>query len=270
MTFRGKNGVIYPIYCSNKCKGKDLDFHNKIYNTSVKIYGEGNSTNHIKYVKTCKKKYGYENVFQIPEIVENIKQSNKEKNYGLEKQKETNNIKYGVNYYLQTNDFKEKSKATSLLKYNVEHPMKSNVVKNKLNYYDISNKGIITKKKNNTLNTSTPEDESYILLKEKHSDVIRQYRSKEYPFNCDFYIPSLDTYIECNYFWTHGFRPYTGSNEDMIRVNEWKENNTEFYNNAIYTWTDLDVRKRNIAKENKLNWFEFFNIDELKEWLNDN
>ena len=38
----------------------------------------------------------------------------------------------------------------------------------------------------------------------------------------------------------------------------------------IYVWTDLDVRKRNIAKENNLNYIEFWNIEELKNWLNKN
>ena len=28
-----------------------------------------------------------------------------------------------------------------------------------------------------------------------------------YPFACDFYISSLDLFIECNYHWTHGGKP---------------------------------------------------------------
>ena len=40
-----------------------------------------------------------------------------------------------------------------------------------------------------------------------------------------------------------------------------------YYDNAISTWTIRDVNKRKIAKENKLNWIEFFSILELNEWL---
>lgn len=40
-----------------------------------------------------------------------------------------------------------------------------------------------------------------------------------------------------------------------------------YYNNAITTWTIRDVNKRNIAKNNNLNWIEFWNIDELKKWI---
>ena len=34
-----------------------------------------------------------------------------------------------------------------------------------------------------------------------------------------------------------------------------------------YVWTIRDVKKRNIAKENNLNYIEFFTILELETWL---
>lgn len=37
----------------------------------------------------------------------------------------------------------------------------------------------------------------------------------------------------------------------------------------IYTWTKNDVKKRNIAKENGLNYKEFFTILDLENWLNE-
>ena len=43
--------------------------------------------------------------------------------------------------------------------------------------------------------------------------------------------------------------------------------NTKF---GSYIWTINDPLKRNIAKENNLNYLEFFNINELKDWLNKN
>ena len=35
----------------------------------------------------------------------------------------------------------------------------------------------------------------------------------------------------------------------------------------INTWCDSDVKKRNKAKENNLNYIEFWNIDEVDIWL---
>ena len=83
--------------------------------------------------------------------------------------------------------------------------------------------------------------------------------------------PSLDLFIECQYSWTHGNHPY---NEilDKDKLLEWKEKakKSNYYKNAINTWTIRDVKKRNIAKQNNLNYKEFWNIDELKKWIYQN
>ena len=75
-------------------------------------------------------------------------------------------------------------------------------------------------------------------------------------------------FIECNYHWTHGGKPYEGTDEDKCKVNRWKEKKTKYYNNAIHNWTVRDVNKRKVAKENNLNYIEFFDIDELKKFIN--
>ena len=75
----------------------------------------------------------------------------------------------------------------------------------------------------------------------------------------------------------HGRRPYKGSEEDLQKIKEWKErgdnicknenkNNSRYYE-MIKTWTIKDVNKRNIAKQNHLNYIEFWNINEVKEWI---
>ena len=38
------------------------------------------------------------------------------------------------------------------------------------------------------------------------------------------------------------------------------------YENAIHVWTISDPLKRKIAKENNLNWLEFFTIDQFMTW----
>ena len=35
----------------------------------------------------------------------------------------------------------------------------------------------------------------------------------------------------------------------------------------IYVWTDLDVRKRNIAKQNNLNFIEFWNLTDVNKFI---
>ncbi len=132
------------------------------------------------------------------------------------------------------------------------------------------NKVYNTKKKNNTFNTSKPEEDIYQLLLQKFNNVKRQYKSKKYPFNCDFYIPELDLYIEYQGFWHHGFKPYNLEDQECINlVNKWLIGNTKFYNKAIEIYTIKDPLKRKTAKENNLNWIEFFNMKEFMEWYND-
>lgn len=47
----------------------------------------------------------------------------------------------------------------------------------------------------------------------------------------------------------------------------WREKGTKFYQNAINVWTRRDVLKRETAKRNNLNFIEFWNLDEVKEWI---
>ena len=50
-----------------------------------------------------------------------------------------------------------------------------------------------------------------------------------------------------------GFHPYNENDiNDINKINISKNKNSKLYNNEIYTWIDLDVRKRNIEKENNL------------------
>lgn len=121
------------------------------------------------------------------------------------------------------------------------------------------NKRLKTFKLNNSFNKSNPEEEYYnqLITLYGKDGVVRQYSDNRYPFNCDFYIPSEDLFIECNYHWTHGGHPFDSNDKDDIKLLEdWKKKSdySHYYKNAIYTWTDLDVRKQNIAKLNNLNY----------------
>ena len=121
-------------------------------------------------------------------------------------------------------------------------------------------KGILTKRKNNTFNTSKPENKLYELLKQKYTNVKRNYNSdKRYPFMCDFYIPSKDLFIELQASWTHGGKLFNSEDISCLdQLNSWKQKSltSKYYKNAIETWTIRDVRKRNIAQQNKLNYIE--------------
>ena len=175
---------------------------------------------------------------------------------------------YGVDNPSKSNIIKEKKEKTCLKNYGVTNWFKTNESIQKAHSATSINKCNETKRKNKTFNISKTEESSYKLLKEKYHDVKYQYISNKYPFMCDFYIPSLDLYIECNYHWTHGGKLYEGTKEDNIKLEKWKSKNTKYYNNAIKTWIDLDIRKYNIAKENKLNYKVFYTYEDFLNWIN--
>ena len=127
-------------------------------------------------------------------------------------------------------------------------------------YKQLNSKGNITKKKKGNLNTSKPEEDFYNQLLEEYQgkEVLRQYKDKErYPFYCDFYIPSEDLFIELNRHWSHGEKPFDPEDKEcQEKLALWQEKakQSQFYQNAIQTWTIRDVEKAKVAKENNLNY----------------
>jgi len=121
---------------------------------------------------------------------------------------------------------------------------------------------------------------AYALLKHKHHDIITQYSSDKYPFNCDFFVPSLDLYIEYNGSQYHGGHPFDADNDDDIKqldhlrlLSEQSERHSENkrsqYDAIIDTWTIRDVNKRNIASINNVNLLELWSIDDVKNYVSD-
>ena len=258
-----------------------------------------------KSKQTCLEKYGVENPSQI-DIIKQKKRDTCFRKYGVEVPAKSKNIqekikqtcleKYGTEYSWQNKIVKEKIKETLRNNYGVDNPMQSQIVKekikeNNLNKYgveyvsqipevrvklanilssiEVKNKIYNTKKKNHTFNSSKAEDELFLHIKEIFPSVKRQYKDEErYPYSCDFYIPELDMFIELQGSWTHGRHPFDkNSNKDIYILNIWKLKNTKYYNNAIKVWTISDIKKRETAKKNNLNYIELFSKNDTQLFL---
>ena len=229
------------------------------------------------YKDTCLKRYGTDNPLKNKEIQNKVKET-QVKLYGsyafnTNKQKETNLKKYGVDNPFKLKEVQDQIKQTNLNRYGFENASKSKIVRDKLvKSSALANiKRYETKKKNNSFHISKSEERIGNLLDNLFihlGGIKRQYKSDLYPFACDFYIPCLDLYIECHFTWLHGGHPFDSSNQDdLYLVEKWKSKNTKYYNNAIYTWTDLDVRKLNALKNNKLNYIIFYKENDFYKWL---
>ena len=247
---------------SDEFKEKMIDLNNKKYGTES-FFQSKQYKDHIEEYKkkskeTCMKLYDSPYYAQSNDYRNNLDKIK-------DKTIQTSLKKYGKEYYSQTDEYKNKIRHTYLEKYGVENYSQTD---------DFKEKQYNTKKQNNSFNSSSIEKQFDEFLKSLNIEYISQYKSNLYPYSCDFYIMDIDLYIEIQGSWTHGGHPFDNSNqEDLNKLSIWKEKSKEsdYYKQAIYTWTNLDVRKRNIAKENELNYLEIFsdNLDECKSILYD-
>lgn len=144
---------------------------------------------------------------------------------------------------------------------------RSDKIRNSLLKTGVS-KIIETKRKNNTFNTSKPEKRIYEILKRKFSDILYQWNYPNSNLIADFYIPSKNLIIEFQGSWTHGKKPYENTDLDNQIIQYWKSKHNKYYNKAIYCWTIKDPLKRKIAKENNINFIEFFTEEDFNLWIN--
>ena len=237
----------------------------KFKQTCLERYGVenvgGTLESYEKAKATCLERYGVENVNVLPEFRQKIKQTCLER--------------YGAENVSVLPEFQQKMKQTCLERYGVEYYTQSDDHKQRIE--DIKAKCRQTKLKNKTYTSSKAESCVYNILRKKYSKIICQYYDKDkYPFNCDFYIPEIDTYIEYQGYYTHGTHPYDENDiDDIYEVNNLiKLNNNHktpdhnLYFNKLKNWCYTDILKRNTAKANNLKYYEFWEIDDANKFIN--
>ena len=292
--YQEKYGVDSPVQLDKAkinrkivCEENKDEIKEKRQQTCLKRYGVkeaiGSKQIRDKIKQTNLQKYGIENPLQSSVVQDKCRNTCLER-YGVlspaqsieiqEKMKKTSLERYGVEYYTQTEEYKQRVKSKQeekisklreyfRLTYGVDWITQSK------DFIDKCNK---SKHKNNSFNSSKPEEEVRELLISifGKDDVKYQYKESRYPFECDFYIKSKDLFIECNFHWTHMFHPFNKDDEDDIsKLNILKEKakTSKFYENAIQVWTIRDVHKRNYANKNNLNYIMFYNEDDVEKFL---
>ena len=273
----------------------------KIKDTNLKKFGvefplqqlkKENSEIYQKISQTCINKFGVDSPLKNKEVREKIKQTNIQK-YGVdylfksniikEKIKQTNIQKYGVDYLFKSNIIKEKIKQTNIQKYGVDNPLKNKEIREKIKQTNIQKYGVDNPLKNKEIWKKSQDNRqissksklennflNYLKLKYESDDIITQYKSKEYPYYCDFYIKSINLYIEIQGHWTHNDHPFDINNlNDQQIMNIWrtKSLSDKYYKNALNTWTIKDVEKRNTAIQNNLNYLEIFGKTDLNKYI---
>ena len=270
----------YSKYCSQHCA---IDGSKQLTRqTNIQRYGNACSLQGEKQKaitkETWKRKYGIENPLKVKAIKKKIKQTiasySEEKKLQIQKKKEKTCLEhFGVSHQFKSIKIQEKIKKTIENRYGADYYAKTEKFKRQmsdpcLNKLRIE-KQVETKRRNNTLNTSRQEKEGCLLLCQKFGaeNVYVQYKSQKYPFHCDYYIKSIDLYIELNQHWSHGGHFYDQNNpEDAAKASLWLAKGTKYYNVCYHVWTDLDLRKARCAIENNLRFLVFWSLDELRKW----
>lgn len=134
-------------------------------------------------------------------------------------------------------------------------------------------KKLASRKRNNTVNTSKYEEyfNSFLIEAIGQNNFVRQYSEERYPFACDFYIPQLDLFIELNHCWTHGFRHYDKNDticQEQLLCWQEKAKDSQFYAQAIDTWTNRDIIKYTTAQNNNLNYICTYTQQDLENLIN--
>lgn len=244
-----------------------------------------------KQVKSVKDRYGVENVFD-KSVFSNFVSDEAIAN-GRVKRNETMIQRYGVSEPLQNADIKkqmmENRDKTMMSIYGTTNAMQVKDVamrsavsrqanmlkkygyKNSVESPDIRLKIFEARRKNNTLTSSFLEDAMYSKLVDifGKDDVDRNIIvDNRYPYAVDFYIKSRDLFIELNAYNGHNdhwFNPDSKRDQQIVR--SYVENGLRVesetgrkskYFGWIRTWTDKDVKKRNSARDNKLNYLVFW------------
>lgn len=192
--------------------------------------------------------------------------------FGSDEYKKVIAKKYGVENPFEAEEIKGKIRKTNLQRYGVENVAYLEKTIENSHSKEANKKRYETHKKNNSFNSSKPEEDfySFLLTLFDKEDIFRNYADdSRYPFACDFYIKPLDLFIELNLFFTHGFHWFDENDpEDLKTLKKWQDRakDKKLYNVAIEVWTKSDPKKRHFAEKNQLNYTVLWNTDEVDEY----
>ena len=236
VTFIGRPNHMFSTYCSTSCAANDPDVIAKKQASDMERNG-----GILGWVKS---------------------NSSPEK---IEKRKETLNKRYGTTTLYKIPEVRNKIRETNMERYGVPFSSQNDEIKKKMR------KSIVNSMMQGT---SKPEEKLYNILKSIFPLTKHHYTSKLYPFNCDFYIPEKDVYIEYQGSQFHHFHPFDAENpKDIEELNSLKEKDDNIdrknqYGVMIKVWTVSDPLKRKTVKDNNLNFLELWNLDDIDKVIN--
>lgn len=230
---------------------KDKQKHTEmIKKRKMELYGDPNYNNRDSAKQTCMEKYGVDNPFKDKE---KIKQSYLD--HGYDHPMHNEEI---LQKNMKDRDYSkiiDKCHKTYFERTGYDNPGKNP---------ECIKKGLETKIKNGVYDspgTSNIERRLEKILKRKFENVISHYRDSRYAresgyqFECDFYIPEEDLFIELNAYPTHSDHPFNINEEKDVEESLRLKDSDKYWEVDRYnTWVVRDFEKINYARKNNLNY----------------
>lgn len=233
---------------------KDTASHSAlIKKTKLERYGDENYNNREQAEQTCTEKYGVDNPFKDTKRV----RDGCIRSFGSTHPMYNDDIKKKCIAHHNYGESIAKSFATYKQRTGYDNPAQNP---------EVQRKGIKTKIRNGVYDSpheSNLERRLYKILCRKFESVMTHYRDSRYSrdtgyeFECDFYIPSEDLFIELNAHASHNDHPFDPL-ADIQLYEKLSNSDKSWDKNVLATWTQRDVEKMHIAKQKKLNYIVLY------------
>ena len=183
----------------------------------------------------------------------------------LEKCKQTNLKNLGVEWTMQSTKVQQKSVDTNFEKYGVHWPMQRDEVKAKIDWKNSAKLRHETMKKNGSYNFSKLEEKFYDWLVTIFSCDDVEHHVCVFGNEVDFYIKSIDTYVQFDGKYWHGLdRPIevleaSNTERDKSILSTYKRDlrqNEKFLSENMRLIRIMEVEFKNALKQNLLSEIE--------------
>ena len=215
----------------------DPNYNNmdKTRETKFENFGDENYNNSEKTKQTCLQKYGVDNVSKVTQIKEKISEN--------------------LKGHAVSNETKNK---ISIARTGSKLSPEMCAIKTQKTIETCRKRGLFKRRKTN------PEIYVENLLSNRFGkeNVIYNYSdSIRYSFACDFYVKSEDLFIEVHAGWRHNIKPFDNTDEyclNELAILEEKAKTSDNYKNAVFQWTEHDVRKLKVAISSNINYIMIY------------
>jgi len=247
----GKKSLMMRTHCCQSCAGLDEKTQEKRFDTCEKVWGTRGVYDSEKHQQMYKEKYGVAASAQRKDVIEH--------------RNETFLKNYGTIHPTQCQSVKDKTANTFMERYGV---------KTTFMLPEIRELAVKKLNENSKYATSDREKQVREIISRFYNIDNEKMDKSRFNYNVDFYLPDYDLYIEYQGSQFHHERAFLGTAEDEAEleslIDKAKERESETGQKSqastiAYVWAELDVKKREEARDKNLNYLEIYSFHDEED-----